>query len=139
MITYGNKISEKEYNDLRKAVGWNTLSKEQAERGLMNSAFLTVAYKDGKAVGMARVVGDGGYIVIIADVMVLPEFQGQGIGRQLMNNVMDYLKNSMQKNDFLMVNLMAAPNKEGFYKKFGFIERPNENMGAGMVMYLKKE
>jgi len=45
----------------------------------------------------------------------------------------------MQKNDFLMVNLMAAPNKEGFYKKFGFIERPNENMGAGMVMYLKKE
>lgn len=139
MIRYGNFISEEDYNHLRKAVGWNVLDKEQAERGLGNSSFVTVAYKDGKVIGTARVVTDGGYIAIIADVMVLPEFQGQGIGKQLLNNVIEYLKASINNNQCLMINLMAAPNKERFYKKFGFIERPNENMGAGMVMWLNKK
>lgn len=138
MITYGNRISVKEYNHLRKAVGWNVLEKTQAETGLKNSSYITVAYSDGKVVGTTRVVCDGGYIAIIVDVMVLPEFQGQGIGRELMNNVINYLKGTINDKQCLMINLMAAPNKEGFYKKFGFVERPNDSMGAGMVRWLNK-
>lgn len=38
-----------------------------------------------------------------------------------------------------MVNLMAAKGKEPFYKKFGFIERPNDKHGAGMIQYLKPD
>jgi hypothetical protein len=34
-----------------------------------------------------------------------------------------------------MINLMAARGKEGFYKKFGFIERPNDEKGAGMSQW----
>lgn len=36
------------------------------------------------------------------------------------------------------VGLMSAKGKEDFYKKFGFMERPNESYGAGMIQYLKK-
>jgi hypothetical protein len=35
-----------------------------------------------------------------------------------------------------MVNLMAAQGKEGFYKKFGFAERPNDGHGAGMSLWI---
>lgn len=138
IITYGNIISVKDYNCLRKAVGWNELEVEQAERGLQNSSYITVAYKEAQVVGTARVIGDGGYIAIIVDVIVLPEFQGNGIGSQLMNNVINYLENSITETQCLMINLMAAPNKESFYNKFKFVERPNESMGAGMVRWLNR-
>jgi len=32
-----------------------------------------------------------------------------------------------------IIGLMAAKGKERFYKKYGFIERPNDNLGAGMI------
>ena len=37
----------------------------------------------------------------------------------------------------IMVSLKAAKNKEGFYKKFGFIERPNEDFGPGMHQWIE--
>jgi hypothetical protein len=36
----------------------------------------------------------------------------------------------------LMLCLMCAKGREGFYEKFGFIARPTENLGPGMIMYL---
>jgi hypothetical protein len=32
---------------------------------------------------------------------------------------------------------MATKGREAFYKKFGFIERPNEQFGAGMIQFIK--
>lgn len=135
-VLYSNELTVDEFNFLRKQVNWNELDKKQAESGLKNSIYLTVARLEQQAVGMARVVGDGGYIAVIVDVIVLPDYQNKGIGKQLMKNVMNYLENSIEDNQCLMVNLMAAKEREGFYKKFGFIERPNNSMGAGMVKWL---
>ena len=39
----------------------------------------------------------------------------------------------------IMINLQAAKGKEGFYKKFGFIERTNENFGPGMHLWIEGE
>lgn len=36
------------------------------------------------------------------------------------------------------MKLAAAKGKEALYKKFGFIERPNEDVGAGMTLYFNK-
>lgn len=33
--------------------------------------------------------------------------------------------------------LMAVKGKEEFYKKFGFVERPNENFGCGMHQWIE--
>lgn len=38
-----------------------------------------------------------------------------------------------------LVGLMSAKGKEEFYKRFGFIERPNESYGAGMIQFIKKQ
>ena len=88
-------------------------------------------------IGLVRVLWDYGYVVYIADVIVRPEFQGQGLGRVLMNNAMDFIKSQLKPGYKVMVSLMAAKGKEEFYKKFDFIERPSEKYGCGMCQWLE--
>lgn len=139
MIVYKDKISAREYNDMRIAVGWKTLNMKQAETGLKNSAYLTVAYDGDRPVGMARVISDGGYMALIVDVMVIPEYQKKGIGGQLIKNVNCYLDNLGKDGLCIMVNLMATVDKEGFYEKYGYTARPNKTMGAGMVRWINDD
>ncbi len=133
MINYVDQISVEDYNGLRKAVGWAELERKQAETGIKNSVFFVAAVSEDRTVGMARIVGDGGYIAYIADVIVLPEFQGNGIGKALMQKCIGFLKESLQEGQQYFVNLVASPGKEPFYEKFGFNVRPNEKEGAGMT------
>lgn len=136
MIEYRNTISVEDYNRIREAVGWKALDKKQAETGLKNSAFVTVAWDDGKPVGMARIVGDGGYMYLIADVMIYPEYQGKGIGRKLMENANAWLDNLGKDGLSIMVNLMATTGNEAFYQRLGYEVRPNDSMGSGMVRWI---
>lgn len=139
MIVYKDRISAEEYNDMRIAVGWKVLDVKQAETGLENSVYLTVAYDGDRPVGMARVVGDGGYMNLIADVMVIPEYQKKGIGGRLIKNVNRYLDGLGKDGLCIMVNLMATTGNEGFYEKYGYVARPNETMGAGMVRWINDD
>lgn len=139
MIVYKDRISAEEYNDMRIAVGWKVLDVKQAETGLENSVYLTVAYDGDRPVGMARVVGDGGYMNLIADVMVIPEYQKKGIGGQLIKNVNRYLDDLGKDGLCIMVNLMATTGNERFYEKYGYVARPNETMGAGMVRWINDD
>ena len=134
MITYANEISIEDYNVLRASAGWRVLSHAQVEAGLRNSAFL-VAAKDGqRTVGMTRLLSDGGYFAVVLDVVVLPEYQGRGIGREMMSRAVRHLRDSLQPGESSYTILTSAPGKEGFYEKMGFHQVPNEDEGAGLVM-----
>ena len=135
-IKYVNQISVEDYNFLRKSVGWPELESKQALTGINNSIFLISATVNDKTVGMARVVGDGGHIVIIVDVIVLPEYQGNDIGKIMMQRIMEFIKGNIKEEQFVFVNLMAAKDRESFYTQFGFEVRPNERVGAGMTQYI---
>jgi hypothetical protein len=52
---------------------------------------------------------------------------------------MTYINDRLEPNEVSHICLMAAKGKEGFYKKFGFEERPNDKSGAGMTLWIKKE
>ncbi len=138
-IQYTNHISVEEYGEVRHSVGWQEIPARQTERGLKNSLFITCARDGEKAVGLLRVLGDGGYTAVIADVMVRPEYQGRGIGKQLVQNAIKYIKGSLEPGDKILVYLMAAKGRETFYKQFGFLERPNEDYGAGMTQWFFDE
>lgn len=73
-IKFTNYISVKDYNEFRKSAGWGELNERQAETGLKNSTYLVVALQNDIPVGMGRTITDGGYIVYIADAIVLPAF-----------------------------------------------------------------
>ena len=53
------------------------------------------------------------------------------------NFIMDHIRSLLKPGYRIMVSLLAAHDKEGFYKKFGFIDRPNENFGSGMHQWLE--
>ena len=137
-VQYVKKISVSDYNMLRKSAGWNEIAKAQAQTGINNSAFLVSAKFEEKTVGMARLITDGGYIAIIVDVIVLPEFQRKGIGKTMMTMLMEYIQDSITKGEGVFINLMAAKGRESFYKQFGFIERPNDKLGSGMTKWISK-
>jgi GNAT superfamily N-acetyltransferase len=133
MITYINQLTAKEYNILRQAVGFRMLGEKQAQRGLEHTDYLVVAKDGSKTVGMARVLFDFGYVAYIADVLVLPKYQRQGIGKKMMGKILKFLEDNTTKGEFMLYALNAAKDKEGFYEKFGFIKRPCDTMGAGMT------
>ena len=69
----------------------------------------------------------------ISDVIVLPEYQGKGIGRRLVEYLISKAKESLSPEDFIKINLMAAHGKSGFYEKLGFTIRTEET-GWGMCL-----
>lgn len=122
-----------DYNRLREAVGWGVYEEAVIVRSLPNTLYCVCARVGGQVVGMARIIGDGGLVYYIQDVIVLPAYQRQGIGTQMMDRLMAYIGAHASHNT--IVGLMAAKDKEPFYEKYGFVRRPNERMGAGMIIF----
>ena len=125
------------YMELREAVHFTKLSRDQARRGLDNSLYTLVAFKDGKAVGMGRIVGDGAIICYVQDLIIRPEVQGEGIGGLILESLRSFVVNIGFPGTTMMFDLMCARGREPFYKKHGFIARPTESLGPGMLQYLK--
>lgn len=133
-----NAIDVNTYLYLRASVGWKKLSLTQAEKALENSLYTVYAEINGRPVGMGRIVGDGAVICYIQDLIVTPDVQGQGVGRQLIEYLQDYVYSISEENTEMMLALMCAKGREKFYEKFGFIARPTHNLGPGMIMYLHR-
>lgn len=125
------------YMELRAAVNFRKLSRDQAKRGLDNSLYTLVAYKDGKAVGMGRIVGDGAIICYVQDLIIRPEVQGEGIGGLILESLKSFVINTGFEGTMMMFDLMCAKGREPFYKKHGFIARPTDDLGPGMIQYLE--
>ncbi|WP_291329556.1 GNAT family N-acetyltransferase [Desulfovibrio sp. UCD-KL4C] len=78
-----------------------------------NSAVVCFAYDSERLIGFGRALSDGVTCAAIYDLCLLPEYQNKGVGRLIMNGLMEKLQNQN-------VILYAVPGKEGFYEKLGF-------------------
>lgn len=130
-------ITPEEYLDIRQSVEWSVFPIEQATEGIKNTTHICCIRLEDKPIAVARVIWDHGYTVFISDVIVRPEYQKQGLGRALVENIMSYLHAQLKPGYRFMICLMAVKGKEEFYKKFGFVERPNENFGCGMHQWIE--
>jgi len=126
--------SVEEYIHLRKSVDWPCPNKASIDKSLNNSNYCICAVENDRVIGMSRIVGDDSFIFFIADVIVLPEYQKQGIGTALMERTMAYLKENVQEYSY--ITLMCAKGMESFYEKFGFFRRPTGEYGCGMMVEL---
>ena len=136
-----NNITPAEYLDMRASVGWSLFPLEQAAGGLEHTAHICCIRnkESGQPIALGRMLWDHGYTAYVSDIIVRPDFQGQGFGRLIMDDLMAYIRSVLKPGYRIMVSLKAAKNKEGFYKKFGFIERPNEDFGPGMHQWIEGE
>lgn len=117
MIHSVERIPEvKDYLRLRSVAGMSPRSETAAAKGLPNSLFAVVVLDGETAIGMGRVVGDGGLNFEIVDIAVDPSYQGQGWGRKIMEAIMAYLDREAPQGCY--ISLIADVPE--FYEKFGF-------------------
>lgn len=133
-----NSITVSEYLQLRAAVNWKVLSDNQAKQAIDRSLFFVKAVDEaGNIVGMGRIVGDGAVVCYIQDLVVHPSVQGQNIGSLIIKRLIAFVDSIREENTTMMLCLMCAKGREPFYEKHGFIARPTDNLGPGMIQYLQ--
>ena len=136
-VKFRNKISVNDYLKLRESAGWQNISARQARAGLRNSAYVLAAIYKGETIGMVRIISDGGYVALIVDFAVLPEFRGKGVGSRMMEILMERVHDGIRDGEGVSVQLMAAKGRENFYRRFGFMERPYGKFGPGMSQWIQ--
>ena len=122
-----------EYNYLFDIVGWGSYPKEISEKALSNNIYSVSIYDNDNIIGYGRLIGDGIIFLYIHDVMVKPEYQGQGIGKTIMQKLLSKVEELRKENPDLLLYLGASKGKEDFYRKCGFITREEAGLGAGMI------
>ncbi len=89
-------------------------------RGLRKSSAVISAWDGDKLVGLVRGLDDGETVAFLHYLLVDPAYQGQQIGRALMERILEKYRN------FLYVKIMPSdPKTIPFYRKFGFEQYEN--------------
>lgn len=136
MIKYIEKTpSAEEFNYLTDSVGWGTRKNSIIDEALKNTLYSLCVFDNDKLIGYGRIIGDKTIFLYIQDIVVLPEYQNKHIGTNIMKNLLNQINTYKKINPDIRTYLGASKGKEKFYEKFGFISRPNEDLGAGMILY----
>ncbi len=126
MITLmDNILKPEDFVRLRVATGFADIPVEHARKALRNGLLNVSALKDGELIGMGRLVGDGAMYWYLQEIVVLPEYQGMGIGTMIVNHLVDYAVKNSSTGKFTTIGGVSATGKEGFYQKLGFEVIPN--------------
>lgn len=120
------------YLHLRQASGLSPKTMAAALRGLPHSQFAVQVLYQGEAVGMGRVIGDGGCFYQVTDICLLPAHRGMGIAKHIMQAIMHYLHTSLP--DGAYVSLIADGEANKLYSQFGFQMTAPKSVGMAMVI-----
>lgn len=118
-----------EFIGLRAAVGWTEPPHDVAERALANSLHVVCLRRrsDDQLVGFGRITGDRAMRFYIEDVAILPELQGRGLGRAVMDALVAWLDENVPYSG--KTYLMAAEHSVRFYEHYGFKRRRDNEPG----------
>lgn len=135
LVIKHNELTAEEFIFLWETVWGNGPSLEQTKLAMEHTLFRVSIYDGNEIVAMARMIGDMGLDYYIKDVVVKPEYQGKGIGRLLINELLKFIKENGVKDTEIFVELCAVPDKIPFYEKFGF----NANEAQQLKMMCRVE
>jgi GNAT superfamily N-acetyltransferase len=88
-------------------------SLEKVNAAFLASFAVATCWQRGRLIGCGRMVSDGKMYASIFDVVIDPEFQKQGVGRKLLEQL-------ISKASGMTIHLTSTFGNEGFYKRLGF-------------------
>jgi len=95
-------------------VGWESVpSQETHLKVLQNRDCVVLACDNDKVVGYVTAITDKTLSAYIPLLEVLPEYQKQGIGKELVKRILEVLK------EFYMIDLLCDTDLQAFYEQFG--------------------
>jgi len=112
--------------NILQSVGMASHSPEKHQKAFEASHTTIFLYDQDTLVGFGRAISDGTYQAAVYDCAVATEYQGRGLGRLLLENILGRLPGCN-------VILYASPGKEGFYEKHGF-----RRMKTGMALFVNR-
>jgi N-acetylglutamate synthase-like GNAT family acetyltransferase len=109
------KLEPEQIEKLRLAVGWNPLDGKY-QTVLENSFAHYSILEQQELIAFARVISDGAIYALIVDVMVHPAFQTRGLGKKVLEFVLEDLRLAGIRS----VNVFFDAKLEKFYEALGF-------------------
>ena len=114
-------------SNILKSVGMAHHQPEIHRKAFEASYTVVFIYESGELIGCGRAISDGAYQAAVYDCAVLSSYQGKGLGRRIMEEILSQIESCN-------VILYASPGKEGFYEKLGF-----RVMKTGMARFLRSK
>jgi ribosomal protein S18 acetylase RimI-like enzyme len=113
-----------ELEELCNAVGWARRPIRKVRKAIEHSYLVVTMWEQRgnrrRLIGFSRATSDHAFNATIWDVVVHPSFQGRGLGKELMQQMIKKLRNE----DISNVTLFADPQVVDFYKGLGFMPDP---------------
>lgn len=123
------KITAEQAAGLFQAVGWMSGDyPEELACALRDADVLVTAWDRKRLVGLCELLTDGGMTAYLNYLLVLPEYQGHGIGSKLVELSLRRL------GGFRRIILLAERGKETFYEQFGFRQ---DDHAQGMALLIR--
>jgi N-acetylglutamate synthase-like GNAT family acetyltransferase len=96
------------------------------ETAIQHSEPVVTAWDGERLVGFARATSDRVYRAVLWDVVIHPEYRGQGLGRTLVTTLLAHPSINQVERVYLMTS-----SQQGFYERLGF----TENLTTTMVLF----
>ena len=115
--TSKNNVSPKEFVSLFQSVGWaknHSFDLKKIKYALQKTSFIvSIKNEKGELVACGRVLSDNMFFTTIPDVFVHPKYQKKGLGKIIMNKIID-------KYSHTKIFFGSQPGNEKFFEKLGF-------------------
>lgn len=129
----GFSINTEQLDALWQEIGWKPRGKEKWKEVLSKSYFMYTAWEGDRLIGTGRIMEDG-IMCMFYDIGVHPEYQRQGIGTRILQELICRVKDK----GYASIGLFAweeNPANVPFYEKFGF----QKSYGMELIKHMKPE
>ncbi len=128
-IEYRSEIpDQQQFFALFETTGWNrnyNATPQELSHMLEHTWYMLAAYDGEQLVGFGRVVSDLVLHAMVYDMIVLPAYQGQGIGGEILDRLVEKCLQAGIRD----IQLFCARGKRSFYENRGFVARPDDAPG----------
>lgn len=117
-ITYTFKTDQLTKDNIQQlflSVEWESASHpNDLYNAILNSHSVATAWDNGRLIGLANAMSDGSMTVYFHYVLTDPDYQGQGVGKEIMKMMLEKYETMRTKV------LVSYPKAVGFYESLGF-------------------